>query len=53
MDFRCGTKTSFKTVMKPHIKNKVVTTVNATLFDVAGAVVVFGADAELTLGMAI
>jgi hypothetical protein len=53
MDFKCGTRTSFKTVMKPHIKNKVVTTVNATLFDVAGAVVTLGADVELTFGIAI
>ena len=53
MDFRCGTKTSFKTVMKPHMKNKVVTTVNATLFEVAGAVAVVDADVELTIVIAI
>src|SRR5690349_19304339 len=29
MDFRCGTSTSFSTVMKPHMKNTAVTTPKA------------------------
>ena len=53
MDLRCGTSTSLSTVMKPHMKNNVVTTVNATLFDEAGAVVVGAGEGVLTLVIAI
>src|SRR5882762_3449255 len=51
MDLRWGTRTSFRTVMKPHMKNSVVTTVRATRW-VAELSVATG-PAELTLGIAI
>src|SRR5882724_1317984 len=51
MDLRWGTRTSLSTVINPHIKNKVVTTVRATRW--VDAVSAATGPGELTVGIAI
>src|SRR5664280_2365187 len=51
MDFRCGTRMSFRQVRKPHIKNRVVTTDSAARWLVEEVGVKVPGDNVVPLGI--